>query len=626
MSPAKSIDSLSPYLVKQDNWAYFGAKTLVETLGLSAPVETGADNLHDVDVLVVPRVNKGDENTLLRLVNAGCTLITEGGITDTEFERALGITEHNSTPQNEVITLHCREGNILLPPLVEYLHKANDTSNSSEQYYEIDGNRYLFNVGRSIGRGKVILLSSLFSLVSRTYSWVSGTICNQDLMSRPYLDLLSNIFLDVITREANRENKALVRLWYYPDFKQEAAALVTFDIDDRYSYRQTLKKSPYERTKKWAFYLCYLPLSRFVSALKRVTEQKLSTRSKETAGAGFFIRLWKRLNRLFTPNFLELVEKAGGKAVLFLRPPGIQDMESRDKTGYRLESYEIRKEDVQQISATHEVALHFGRSLITINNVLAEDTRSYWTSGITDQLTDLEKAAGTKLYGARGHFSLIYPETVAQLEKAGCRWDSTYYGQQRWVSPDGKMVEFGYNGYSPSWTASIVGTSLPFYPVIAGPGLTLRESSVLEFPATLYEPRIRGGAVLASINQVLKYHGVINIQYHPFDAANYAELRKILSYLKDKNIWKTTGKEAADWWRQRRDTKIRNTRFQINSGELAIESDLDTSLDSLALTIHVPEGIDISGVTKITSGSLDIRNSEIDIADAVVRLNLQTKL
>lgn len=625
MSPDKSIDSLSLGLLKQDNWAYFGAKKLVETLGLPLFVETRAENLHDADVLIVPRVNKEDEDVLLRLVSAGRTLITEGGITGTEFERALDVLEQSSTVQDGVIVLHCQEGNVSLPPLVEYLHKANDTSNGSEWYYEVDDSRYLFNVERSIGKGKVILLSSLFSLVSRTYSWVSGTICNQDLLSQPYLDLLSDIFLEVIAKETNRKNKALVRLWYFPDFKQEAAALVTFDIDDKYSYRPTVKKSPYERGKKWAFYLGYLPLSRFVSALKRVAEQRLSTRSKEAAGVGFFIRLWKGLNRLFTPNFLELVEKAGGKAVLFLRPPGIQEMESRDKTGYRLESYEIRKEDVQGVSAIHEVALHFGRSLITISDARAEDTKSYWTNRIPEQLTNLEKAAGTKIYGSRGHFSLFYPETIEQVETAGCRWDSTYYGQQRWVSPDGKMVEFGYNGFSPSWTASIVGTSLPFYPVIARPGSALRESAVLELPTTLYEPRNIGGAVLASIGQVLQYHGVINIQYHPFDAANYAELRKILLYLKDESIWKTTGKELSAWWQQRRETKIGDTRLRMNNEELFIESNLDTSLDTLSLIINIPEGMDISGVRKIASSSLKVRDYEIDTASSVVRLNLQTK-
>ncbi len=625
MSSAKSIDALSPGLIKQDNWAYFGARTLVETLGLSASVETGAENLHNADVIIVPRVNKEDANILLRLVNSGRTLITEGGIAGTEFEKALGITERNSKPQTGVITLHCPEGNILLPPLAEYLHEANDTSNGSEYYFEIEGNRYLFDVEKSIGKGRVILLSSLFSLVSRTYSWVSGAICNQALMKQPYLDILTDIFLKIMTEEASRRNKPLARLWYYPSFRQKAAALVTFDIDDKYSYRQTLSKSPYERIKKWAFYIFYLPLSRIIGALKRTAEQKLSTGSKETASIGFFIRLWKGLNRLFTPNFLELVEEAGAKAVLFLRPPAIQDLESRDKTGYKLEGYEIRKEDVQRVAATHEVALHFGRSLITINDVLAEDTRSYWTDGIKDQLTDLEQTAGMEISGARGHFSLMYPETIEQLEKAGCRWDSTYYGQQRWVSPEGEMVEFGYNGFSPSWTASVVGTALPFYPVVAVSDSTLRESTVLEFPTTLYEPRGISGAVSASIEQVLGYHGVINIQYHPFDAANFAELRGILKYLKDKNIWKATGKELADWWQQRRETKISDTRVSVDNGELAIESDLDTHLESLALIIHLPEGTDISGITRVTSESLELNDFGIAADDGVVRLNLRKK-
>jgi len=240
-------------------------------------------------------------------------------------------------------------------------------------------------------------------------------------------------------------------------------------------------------------------------------------------------------------------------------------------------------------------------------------------------LVDLEKATGTKIYGSRGHFSLLYPETIEQVETAGCWWDSTYYGQQRWVSLDGELVEFGYGGFSPSWTASIVGTSLPFYPIIAKPGSALRESSVLEFPTTLYEPRDRGGAVSASIKQVLKYNGVINIQYHPFDAANYAELKKILLSLKDKGIWKMTGKELSTWWQKRRGTKIGNTKLRVRNDELFIESNLDTTLDALSLIINIPGTVDILGVSKIVSSSLKVQEYEIDSADSVVKLNLQMK-
>src|SRR4030042_1177210 len=270
MAPAKNVDSLSLGLLKQDNWAYYGAKTLVETLGLTSFMESKVEKHRDADVLIVPRVIKEDEDALLRLVSAGHTLITEGGIAGTEFERALGVIEQNSILQNTVIVLHHREGNVILPALAEYLHKGNDTPNGGEQYYEVNGSRYLFDIERSIGQGRVILLSSLFSMVSRTYSWVSGTICNQDLLSQPYLDLLTDIFLKILTQEADRRNKSLARLWYFPGFRKEAAALVTFDIDDKYSYRQTLHKSPSERAKKSVFYLCYLPLSQIIGGLKRV--------------------------------------------------------------------------------------------------------------------------------------------------------------------------------------------------------------------------------------------------------------------------------------------------------------------------------------------------------------------
>lgn len=626
MSNDNTINSMSLGLFEQDNWAFFGAKKLVETLGLPLSVISGIENLNDADVLIVPRVTKEDEKVLLGLVDSGHTLITEGGITGTGLEEALGVIEQKPTLKDGVIVLHRPERDVLLPPLLEYLHKGSDISNDDGRYYEVGGNRYSFDIARNIGRGRIILLSSLLSLVSRTYSWISGSICNQDLMSQPYLDVLGDIFLKILAEEANRRNRALARTWYYPDFRQEAATLITFDIDDKYSCRHTLVKSPCETGRKWAFNLLFLPLSRFLSLLKRSTELRLTTRSKEAAGVGFFIRLWKGLNGLFTPNFLGLVERAGGKAVLFLRPPGIQDMESKDRTAYRLESYEIRREDVKRVSVTHEVALHFGRSLITIGDVMAEDVRSCWTDGISEQLADLEKATGIKIYGARGHFSLIYPDTVAGLEAAGCTWDSTYYGQQRWISPDGKTVEFGYSGYSPSWTASPVGMSLPFYPVIAGEGVALRESTVLEVPTTLYEPRDSVGVISASIENVRKYHGVVNIQYHPFDAANYADLRRILRYLKGGNIWKTTGKELSEWWWGRKETRLRGTRIGVSGEELTVEvKDMDTVLGALSLVILLPEGMNISGVKKVVPDSLNIHDYEIDPANSMVKLKINTK-
>ena len=477
---------------------------------------------------------------------------------------------------------------------------------------------------RSIGRGKVILLSSLFSLVSKTYSWTSETICNQELSGEPYLDYLSGIFIEVITKEASLKNKILARLWYFPDFRHEAAMLVTFDIDDKYSYQQTITRSPYERDKRLAFTLLYMPFSKLVSKLKRVAEQRISTKSKETAGIGFFTRLWKRLNRLITPNFLELVERNGAKAVLFLRPPSIQAQEIQDKTCHRLESYQITREQLQGVSAVHEIGLHFGRSLIKVINAQSEEVKSYWTSGIKNQMMDLEKATGMKIYGSRGHYSLFFPETIEQLEMTDCWWDSTYYGQQRWVSRDGKLVEFGYEGPSPSWTASIVGTSLPFYPIIAKPGLALRESSVLEFPTTLYEPRGNKETVLDSLKWVLEYHGVINIQYHPFDASNYYELERILRYLRGKDVWRTTGKELATWWQKSRRTKICNTKIRVSHKELFVESEFEATLNTFSLTVDIPKTIDISGVSKISSNSLKVHDYEIDYTNSVVKLHLQT--
>ncbi|MFH1382046.1 MAG: hypothetical protein ABIH70_04045 [Chloroflexota bacterium] len=620
-----NITSLNIYLLKGNDWAFWGAKRLIEVNGLSANlVENVGGYPTGTDILITPSLDKQTSPLLVDFVTGGGTLITGGGLTGTEFEKALDIVEQPSAMQGETIVLHHPAGDILLPALIDYVHKSNNID-GLEQYYEVDGNKYVFALERSLGKGRIILLSSLFSLVSKTYSWTSEKICNQDLLQQPYLDILSENFLEVIIKEANRRNKSLVRIGPFPDFKQEAAVLVTFDIDDKYSYDKTVKKSSDERARSWWFNLFSWPLGKMAGIVKEAAEQRLPTKAREVEGVSFLIRLWKGVNSLITPNFLELVEQTGNKAILFLRPATIQTQETQDKTSYELVHYEIGPEEVQRIAQTHEIGLHFGKSFISIGDVQAEEVKSFWTKQIAHQLNDLEENTGVKIYGSRGHFSLFYPETIEQVEAAGGLWDSTYYGQQRWVSSAGKLVEFGYNGFSPSWTASIVGTSLPFYPVIVRPGTPLRESSVLELPTTLYEPRDKKKAVFSSLLSVLKHHGIINIHYHPFDAVNYLVLKRILFFLRNTELWRPTGNELAQWWRQRQKTKVRNADIRLNGQELSIESNIETTLDTLSLIVNLPGAINISNVNKVTSSHLNIKEHEIEPSGTVISLSVQMK-
>ena len=139
MSYVKKIDSLSLGLLRQDNWAFWGAKRLFNIAGLTVSVLDGRLENPDVDVLIAPRVNKMDEDALIRFVAQGGVLITEGDIKGTEFERVLGISEECSPVHKDTIVLRGKEGDVLLPALIECAHKGNLPLRSHERHYEIDG-------------------------------------------------------------------------------------------------------------------------------------------------------------------------------------------------------------------------------------------------------------------------------------------------------------------------------------------------------------------------------------------------------------------------------------------------------------------------------------------------------
>lgn len=328
--------------------------------------------------------------------------------------------------------------------------------------------------------------------------------------SYPEVNSYMQILFKSVRYLQDKMNFPLVQKWYWPNDKDFAVCL-THDIDF---------------LKPGILYHSLLPIRRSFHL--------------DFKGAINALKRWPSLirGRPINPwdykKITEIENDSGNKSTFFFMAGG------KSKHDYPYDIVKIGGELVKMKNSGFEVGLHGSYD-------------SYKNSGmLREEINKLEKIVG-KVIGARQHYLRFDKDTWAKQENAGFKYDTTLSYAD---AP-------GFRG----------GLAHPFSPLNHYTG---KKMDILEIPLTLMDKTLSDNMNMDAdeawvtikdlINKVEGYNGLITLLWHNerFDDVafpGWGELyKKILKYMKDKNVWVAKAGEIHSWWVSRKDLVCEGVR------------------------------------------------------------------
>jgi hypothetical protein len=192
---------------------------------------------------------------------------------------------------------------------------------------------------------------------------------------------------------------------------------------------------------------------------------------------------------------------------------------------------------------------------------------------LKEEILELEQIIHKKVIGTRQHnLNLEIPATWNYQTAAGLVYDTTL----------GFKDTVGFR-----W-----GTSFPFYPNCGEKPLTLLEIPLIIMDICLESSTTKVSDCLQIADEVARYHGVLNLLWHPpiFNTLEYADARdiyiKINQYCQEKGAWIVRARDIYEWisLRNKQTFKV----FFYNSQCSIIPSGTDSEY---YFTIHLLPGM-----------------------------------
>jgi hypothetical protein len=385
----------------------------------------------------------------------------------------------------------------------------------------------------------------------------------------PVVNVLEQIFLQIMIRIARKKNVPLVHKWFYPSAKKTAICL-THDVDSLYRYSpifaklaiQNMRLGRYSEARNLALLsISSLFFKRvFFSSIPKPLESVLTAKSS--------------IRYDFLDNVLSLVEierKLNGTSSFFF----LSSSSPKD-SNYDFDDPKLRKLVRFLYKNGWEVGLH----------------GSYYSHSykvIAEEKSCLENSLGHRIYGIRQHYLRLWvPESWRYQSKVGLAYDTS----------------LGYN-HTQGFKA---GCCLPFQaydiknetllPLLEIP-LILQDLSLSQHgkridPKEAVEICRKTSKIIYEVNGVFTLNWHVDYDERTSPGWNMSYM-KVLQDLSRRDAWLIDGFNLAKWWKSRSQVGFENIRWQNTA--LTFEIHSDTEVRAFTLRIFPPRGEAISNIT-----------------------------
>jgi hypothetical protein len=481
--------------------------------------------------------------------------ITYGREAEGDFVISIQENEIRNTICGKISTLG---GKIFICEFPHYIEQQEDVlaefENDSTHYpCAVRKNKGIF-IGVDIFRETGYLLSGHLDAIRNS---LDGTVKNE-IVSQPSVDFLENILFTAILEACYEQNIPLVQKSYWPEGKKFAVCL-THDVDE-------IKKT-YQWISRPLRYLARRDFPGFKGQVNSLLQRIRGIEPYYTYD-----------------DIIGIEQKLGAKSTYFiLKESGNASLFSK-KTWYlygrnrSLQSPEMQALIQKLLANGDEVAIHGSYFSFKDPNLLKEE------------IQELEHLLHGKVVGTRQHnLNLDIPATWNYQVSAGLKYDTT----------------LGFNdtiGFR--W-----GTSFPFYPNTGEEQLPLLEIPLIIMDICLESCQNKESDCLRIADEVKRYHGVLNLLWHPpiFNTLEYPDARDIYIKLNQhcmvNDAWITRACDIYRWLAERNRYSL-SCEFDTSNKILKITPNPDKQVQYL--TIYPPR----HSTCDIQSGNAQIIKSD----------------
>jgi hypothetical protein len=375
---------------------------------------------------------------------------------------------------------------------------------------------------------------------------------NEELASKPMVDLLEDLLLKAILDGCNKLNIPLVQKSYWPDGKTFAVCL-THDVDE-------LTKT-YQWISRPIRYLVNKDIKGFRGQVKSLLQKIRGIEPYDTFEDIIAIESGLKAKSTY------FILKESGHAKLISKKTWYLYGRNRSLQSQQMQTL------IQRLTANgDEVAIHGSYFSYKDPDLLKDETH------------ELEQLINAKVIGSRQHnLNLEIPATWHYQEKAGLMYDTTL----------GFKDTIGFR-----W-----GTSFPFFPNTAEGPLLLLEIPLIIMDICLEPVENKKYTCFLLADKVEQSHGVLTLLWHPplFNTFEYSDFRdlyiNINQYCQKKEAWITRSRDIYNWVIGRNELTFSCFSYFTSCTIIPFATDSE-----LFFTIRLPQG---------KKGSVQSENADI---------------
>ncbi|MFZ0006365.1 MAG: polysaccharide deacetylase family protein [Methanoregula sp.] len=361
-----------------------------------------------------------------------------------------------------------------------------------------------------------------------------------EIATQPSVDFLENILFEAILSGCQYQKIPLVQKSYWPEGKTFAVCL-THDVDE-------IKK-----TYQW--------ISRPLKFILRKNLTGLEGQIKS------FAQKFRGIEPYYTyEDIIKIERELSAKSTYFILKESGKVNPFFIKTWYlygrnrSLQSSKMQALIRKLLENGDEVAIHGSYFSFKNPRLLQEEVQ------------ELEQLINEKILGTRQHnLNLEIPTTWHYQIDAGLKYDTTLGFKDR----------IGFR-----W-----GTSFPFYPNSRGEPISMLEIPTIIMDICLESSNNKESDCLQLAAEVERYHGVLNLLWHPpiFNELEYPEARsiyiKINTHCKTKEAWITNACNIYKWIALRNQFSVSYNFDPVNK---TLRIHVDPEIGEQFLTLYLP--------------------------------------